>query len=369
MDTNCERMDRRPAWRGPSWLVLIVGVSALALALGCGGDSDGDNGSGPGGGDPPPAGGGNACSGHGDCADGFFCSFGAAKNAFQCFDDCAFDCDFFDEACEEQCAEDCGLNDMSCDDLCADACGGNAACTTQCVRDCEAGGEFEVSGPGPEPVPGTDPAPGTDPGPGATPPPAGDCRSFCEAQCAGVPLPTCVNECVAACEDDDPPPGGGGGGQGVCRPVPSGGSWSSTEPGPGPGPATEPPPADISWAGSWVMDLQYSLTCENGRRGDQDHSITARLQGGNDDLTLTVSTGSHQMTGVGTNSGLTLNGQLPVMDHNNNVARTSSSDTRLTVRITNVESASRATGTISGTFQAQFLECTIDDGATVTMTR
>lgn len=238
-----------------------------------------------------------------------------------------------------------------------------------------------------------------------------ECYQDCEGAClaAGVPAPTCTNDCTNLCSDGMMPPVPGDptepsdpGGpsnpadpgepsdpgdpsgepqprQGVCRVVDVGGSGGADGSGgsegsggsdSGTGGSGSEDPA-VEWAGNWNVDLSYTANCDNfGNLSskNQSHSLTVQLSGGNDALTLT--TGNHQMAGFGSNSGLTLNGTFPVRTTSDKDANTMKDDTKITIKLTSVQSASSASGTIEGTYYASGFsaKCTVQDG-TATFSR
>jgi hypothetical protein len=127
----------------------------------------------------------------------------------------------------------------------------------------------------------------------------------------------------------------------------------------------------MQWAGNWNVDLSYTASCDtygNISSKSQSHSLTVQLSGSNDAITLT--TGNHRMSGFGSNSGLTVNGTFPVRTASDKDANTMQNDTKITIKLTSVQSAGSASGTIEGTYYAAGFsgKCTVQNG-TATFSR
>lgn len=295
------------------------------------------------------------------------------------------------------------------------ACGGSSAeggsteQGTSCSRDADCGSGYTCDFSGSEtmaalPVPGA-----------RTLAVDTECYDLCEETCllAEMPEATCASDCTDLCSDgEEPDPGTGGGGsmdptdptdptiptdptdpsdpdpepeptppQGVCRATTtdvgtggsdgSGGSGAGTGGSDSDGTGGSTADADVEWAGNWNVDLSYTAHCDNFGNissKSQSHTLTVQLSGSNDALTLT--TGNHEMTGFGSNSGLTLNGTFPVRTSSDKDANTVKDDTRITIKLGDVQGPSSASGTIEGTYYATGFsaKCTVQDG-TATFSR
>ncbi len=226
------------------------------------------------------------------------------------------------------------------------------------------------------------------------------CFDLCEAACmgSGQGEAACNAQCTQACDVPDQGTGGGpsgsggdsmtsGGGptgtggdseeppaeSGVCEAMPgsTGGSTGTggTPNGTGGEPAgtggsdTAP---DMVWAGTWSVSLDYDARCDvvgNISTKHQSHTLTVVLDGANPALTLT--SGNFEMTGLGSNAKLTLNGTLPVRTATDKDANTLSSDTKLSLELDQITSADEATGSISGSYRSTGFsgDCTVENGS------
>lgn len=341
-----------PPWGSLSTALVVFGVIALGFGAlaGCGDDdSDGDSSTPAAGTDAP--GQAQACTRHEDCPTGFYCDADMRKDdPMDCFDDCVFfdpGCADGDEACVLACGERCGL---SCDAICDSACMGDGDCRRLCMADCDGGG---VPGSMPDDsFPGGSFPGDSFPGPGGGGPGAGS-----------------------------PPPGGGGGGaqQGTCRPVPGGGGdvSDSSDAGGGGG---DPPPADMNWAGTWIVDAQYAVRCSvplrDAESANHEHSRTAELTVSGSSVTATFRISANaifEMSGVGNNERLTLNGFFPALDGRSELANHNiNRQNDISIVLTEFDGSNRASGTISGRFVdsgAGTKDCVIQDGGRVTFSR
>jgi hypothetical protein len=100
-------------------------------------------------------------------------------------------------------------------------------------------------------------------------------------------------------------------------------------------------------------------------------NITAKLSGDNSDLTAVFAhDDGYTMTGTGSDSKLTLSGQFPGRDHNDNAATTIRKDNNVSISLSEVMSASSARGSLEGSYETSGgVSCTIQPGGTVDFSR
>lgn len=131
----------------------------------------------------------------------------------------------------------------------------------------------------------------------------------------------------------------------------------------------------IAWKGTWSVHLTYGVTCDvgfgNTKHGDIDQTNTVQIAGDNTSLTLTT-TGNFEMTGSGHADSLTLSGDYPVRNNQDNPAspNTPSSPNNVTFKLDTVSDPKDASGTVSGSFDDDFGDhCTIDSGGNAMFSR
>lgn len=279
------------------------------------------------------------CTRDSDCGADEHCDFGAGSSSMSlldpaCFVMCVTDtCTPGGRDCELACAERCGGAESSCAELCEGFCGGgpgvpaDPACVSSCVPDCE---DQRAEPPPAPPIPDA----GADPDP-----------------------------------DPDPTPA-----QGTCRPrAPTPGRDGGTPPPPV---DSGTPPAPVEWTGTWSVRAQYPVTCMWSSLGapntaNLDFTVTARLTGANDDLTAVLANDSgYTMIGSGNDSRLTLSGQFPGRDHNDNAATTVMRENSVTISIDEVIDHDTARGRIGGSYETSGgVSCDIGSGGVIELTR
>ena len=79
----------------------------------------------------------------------------------------------------------------------------------------------------------------------------------------------------------------------------------------------------IVWAGTWIVELDYTATVDVGfgnknKKTYEAQAFTVTISGDNSALTATIE-GGYELTGVGTDSKLNLNGDWPINDGNGKV--------------------------------------------------
>lgn len=260
----------------------------------------------------PPA----TCTRDADCGAGHYCDLAAGASMD------------LDDVCYAMCLADCPFGD-ECTQICTDACGG------------------------------TEPT---------------SCADLCDEACAGGP-PECTADCVASCEEDPPPSGADAGtsppppaGSGTCRP---------SSPPPAQDGGTEPPPPEpIDWIGTWNVRAVYTASCMWSSLGaprtvNLDYLVTAQLSGSNSSITAVLAGDSgYTMTGTGNDTRLTLSGQFPGRDHNDNAATTVMRDNSVSIQVNEVVDHDTARGTIQGSYETSGgVSCDIQSGGTVELTR
>ncbi len=327
-----------PTRRHASFVLLAVSISLSASGCGSGADEP----------DPTPT--PTGCTSDAHCSATEYCELAGSSSAALLDPPCFFACldaeMCMTPSCENACAESCGA---TCPEFCDFVCGGGAGappdalCVADCVPSCEAD---RMSTPPPPPPPPPPADAGT-----STPPPPQD---------AGTSAPP-AREGVCRARPTPPPPSDAG------TPVPA-------DSGPPPAEDAGTTPTPIAWAGTWNVRAVFTARCMWSSAGAPrdtalDYTVTARLSGANDDLTAVIST-DYEMTGTGSDSGLTLSGQFPGRDHNDNAATTVRRDNQVSIRVREVIGTNEARGSIEGQYETSGgISCVIQDGGTVTFER
>ena len=214
-------------------------------------------------------------------------------------------------------------------------------------------------------------------------------------KCAGAPDPKCQTmeclqdpTCAQACAQppkSDPSgcqevtatleekkaccdKGGGGGGGGDTT---GGGGGNDT--GGGGGGVT-----GLTWAGTWQVKVEYDVDCDMGfnnhkKKQQQSASASMKVEGANDSLTMTDSSGNYQMTGTGHDDHATFSGHFAMNDADGSpTSGLGVNGIQVTFNITTVTDKDHATGNADGSkFGGEFSgdpNCKVSN-STVTMTR
>lgn len=204
------------------------------------------------------------------------------------------------------------------------------------------------------------------------------CAAQCTPPCefAGPFMSMCVQDCRESCTTQQPSPdsdltgtcqvdsspGGTGGITGT--PLPQGGSSGGGTGGMG-GTTTAP---QIDWNATWSAELSYTAKCSWASTSMQSqmhkHTLTLKISTSGDASKGEVM-GGYELTGPKGGATLTLSGDLPVKSHNGGVATRHSlnSPNELTVKLTDVEGANKASGSLEGSWEASGgWKCTVADG-------
>ena len=110
-------------------------------------------------------------------------------------------------------------------------------------------------------------------------------------------------------------------------------------------------PASITWAGTWLLQVDYPIDCEwagSGRTDAHSGSWTLSLRGGNDALTVDINEGWYWMDGAGSNTSFFLSGSFP-FEGISATATAQRQDNTVTFRAESV-SASQVEGEVTGRF-------------------
>ncbi len=199
-----------------------------------------------------------------------------------------------------------------------------------------------------------------------------ECRGICFAQGeidheTGQPTEACMSDCEAnalCCSG----PGEGAPAEGKCV------KTGTSTPPPSDGGTTTPTPTAMDWAGTWNATVEYDVSCDTGfgniKSGHHSHTLTIEISSSGSSLTAEpqVPTSSWSpMSGTGSDSGATISGEFPFRDHAGDTV--GSKDNSTTLKVTNVASASQASGTIEGRGVNRFgFDCNLAKG-TLTLTR
>lgn len=205
------------------------------------------------------------------------------------------------------------------------------------------------------------------------------CYNACAPGCtnAGPLAQTCDDNCKASCTRQSGPPEGELNGKCFPEPdLPSGGPGNNAGGGGGSGGSggSNNSSATIQWANTWTVDVEYTAKCNwantSHQQGSQKFTVTMQVTGSNSTPKATLS-GGYELEGTGGDDRMTLTGDFPMRNWKGETATQHSinSPNEVTIRMTTVESATKATGTIEGNWDASAgWKCTAEDG-TITMSR
>jgi hypothetical protein len=112
----------------------------------------------------------------------------------------------------------------------------------------------------------------------------------------------------------------------------------------------------IKWEGTWTADVSHTSNCNFSsatQSAKQTYTVTISATGANTSPKATIS-GGFSLEGTGGDDHVNLTGDFPFRSWKGGVATTNSlnSSNNATIKITNVESANKASGTIEGTWDA-----------------
>lgn len=211
-----------------------------------------------------------------------------------------------------------------------------------------------------------------------------ECMSQCTPSCdlAGPLKETCMQTCADACKKQVPADGAEV--KGKCMAAESGGSGSSESGGGSSaagsgGQASEGTAGGGSsqtsfvWSGNWTADVSHTSNCEWSsatQTGKQSYTVTINATGENSSPKAAVS-GGFALEGTGGSDHINLTGDFPFRSWKGEVATTNSlnSPNNATIKITNIESANKASGTIEGSWNASGGWTCKTASGTITLTR
>jgi hypothetical protein len=112
--------------------------------------------------------------------------------------------------------------------------------------------------------------------------------------------------------------------------------------------------ASIDWTGTWTMRVDYDVYCDWGgaNEGSASHSGTwaMKLQGDNDDLSVSLESGWFVLEGSGDDDGFMLSGTFPFESYYDE-ALSGNSNNNIFIDGYDVVSADEVYGEISGSFE------------------
>jgi hypothetical protein len=209
------------------------------------------------------------------------------------------------------------------------------------------------------------------------------CLSACSQPCelAGPGKDMCLNICMTTCTHEEPLAGtkiegtcmrdpdesAGEGGTGGGNNAAGTGSAGTGSAGTGSG-------KSFVWSGTWTADIKHTSKCNwtsNAMQtGDQSYTVTINATGENSAPKATIS-GGFSLEGTGSSDHINLTGDFPFRSWKGEVAKINSlnSPNNATIKITNVESATKATGTIEGSWDASAGWTCKTESGTITLTR
>ena len=187
-----------------------------------------------------------------------------------------------------------------------------------------------------------------------------ECASFSDAcrTCLGASPDVCnLGTCAQSCFSTGPGAGGSGTGGSGTGGTGTGGTGTG-------GTGT----TAIDWSGTWVYTIDYKATGSNGgacEASGQPLKGTFKISGANSSITMTTSaSGSpdYVLTGVASNTMLTVNGPLPFPDMTatpNGLARWDDGSNKANIEIDTIVDNNNVTGHVTGSFMGGFLTCTL----------
>jgi hypothetical protein len=127
------------------------------------------------------------------------------------------------------------------------------------------------------------------------------------------------------------------------------------------------------WSGAWTAAIAHTSKCNwssSMQTGQQSYTVTINATGENSAPKATIS-GGFALEGTGGSDHVTLTGDFPFRSWKGEVATTNSlnSPNNATIKITNVESAKKASGTIEGSWNASAGWTCKTESGTITLTR
>lgn len=203
-----------------------------------------------------------------------------------------------------------------------------------------------------------------------------DCYDACSFPCgqAGPFEDMCENDCTTGCTTEVPPPDGMLNGECLAdQEGGAGGSGNTLPPAGGDG-GTSNTSVSIQWANTWTVDVEYTADCSwastSEQSGEQKYTLTMQVTGSNSTPEASLS-GGYELEGTGGDDRMTLTGDFPLRNWKGDTAtvHSLSSPNEATIRMTTVESANKATGTIEGNWDASGgWKCTASNGK-ITLSR
>lgn len=131
-------------------------------------------------------------------------------------------------------------------------------------------------------------------------------------------------------------------------------------------------PATFSWAGTWNVELQYSVDCDysfgNIKHAELEQPNAMQI-GSNGNGGLTGDISDYLMSGTGNATSLSLSGQYPIQDEGSNIASNVESENNLTLSITSVVDDNHAVGIVKGKFDGNFGQHCVISMGTATLSR
>jgi hypothetical protein len=200
------------------------------------------------------------------------------------------------------------------------------------------------------------------------------CYNPCAATCtsAGPFAADCDQNCKTSCTSQTPPPDGELNGK--CLADDDQPSGDPDEPNSGGTGGSSNSGASIQWANTWTADVEYTANCNWAntatQSGAQKYTVTMQVSGANSTPKATLS-GGYQLEGTGGDDRMTLTGDFPMRNWKGETATVHSlnSPNEVTIRMTTVESGTKATGTIEGNWDASAgWKCTAAEGK-ITLSR
>lgn len=209
-----------------------------------------------------------------------------------------------------------------------------------------------------------------------------DCLNACNGTCelAGPVKDMCLKSCMDSCKSEEPVAGTKV--EGTCEPSDSGGGnmggagggGGASGNGNGNAGAGGSNTKSFVWSGAWTADVSHTSKCNFSssamQMGNQSYTVTINATGENSAPKATIS-GGFALEGTGSSAHVSLTGDFPFRSWKGEVAKTNSlnSPNNATLKITKVESASKASGTIEGSWDASGGWTCKTEAGTITLTR